>query len=57
MTVCPFSPAGTTSHNLARWGVAHSPVFRRVVYQIDTLFYGRDPKRKKARNPFGRWAC
>jgi ferredoxin len=43
MAVCPFSHPDTFSHNLIRWGIARSGIFRRAALWMDDLFYGRKP--------------
>ena len=43
MTVCPYSHPNNFSHNLVRWGIAHSGFLRRGAYLMDNLFYGRKP--------------
>ena len=48
MAVCPFSHPDTFSHNLIRWGIARSGVFRRAALWMDDLFYGRKPPSRQA---------
>jgi ferredoxin len=46
MRVCPYSHPGNPAHNLVRWGIRRSGVFRRAALKLDDLFYGRHPKAK-----------
>jgi ferredoxin len=48
MAVCPFSHPDSLVHNLVRFGVAHSGLFRRSAVRMDDLFYGRKPARRAA---------
>jgi ferredoxin len=48
MTVCPYSHPNTISHNLVRWGIAHSGFLRRAAHRMDNLFYGRKPASRTA---------
>ncbi len=48
MTVCPYSHPDSFSHNLIRWGVARSGVFRRLALALDDLFYGHNPQPRPA---------
>ena len=43
MAVCPYAHADNAFHNLIRFGVNHSPNFRRAAIWLDDLFYGRRP--------------
>jgi ferredoxin len=43
MTVCPYSHPDNLYHNLVRWGIAHSYLFRRAALRLDDLFYGKKP--------------
>jgi len=43
MTVCPYSHPDNPYHNLVRWGIAHSYLFRRAALKLDDLFYGQKP--------------
>jgi len=40
---CPFSHPDNTMHNLIRWGVRNSVLFRRCAIWMDDLFYGDTP--------------
>jgi ferredoxin len=46
MRVCPYSHPDNLAHNLVRWGIQHSGLFRRIALKLDDLFYGRHPKAK-----------
>jgi ferredoxin len=46
MVVCPYSHPSTFSHNLIRWGNAHSGGFRRLANWMDDIFYGRNPAKR-----------
>ena len=43
LRVCPFSHPNNTMHNLVRWGIQNSVLFRRAALMMDDLFYGRKP--------------
>jgi ferredoxin len=43
MAVCPFSHPDNWLHNLVRWGIWKSGVFRRVALFLDDFFYGNKP--------------
>jgi ferredoxin len=43
MAVCPFAHPDSFSHNLIRWGISKSGVFRRLALRLDDLFYGKEP--------------
>jgi len=51
MTVCPFSHPDNFLHNVIRWGIYNSYIFRRFALFMDDLFYGRKPKTK----PISSW--
>ncbi|HRW63323.1 MAG TPA: 4Fe-4S dicluster domain-containing protein, partial [Bacteroidales bacterium] len=51
MTVCPFSHPDNFLHNIIRWGIYNSYIFRRFALFMDDLFYGRKPKTK----PISSW--
>jgi len=44
MAMCPFSHPHTVMHNIIRFFIRHSPVFRRIAASMDDLLYGRKPK-------------
>ncbi len=43
MAVCPYSHPDNWAHNLVRWGIRRSGVFRRAALLLDDLFYGKKP--------------
>jgi ferredoxin len=47
MAVCPYAHPDSLSHNLIRWGISQSGVFRRAALVLDDLFYGKKPAWKK----------
>jgi reductive dehalogenase len=44
MATCPYSHPNNLLHNSIRWGIKHSPLFRRLAVPMDDFFYGRKPK-------------
>jgi ferredoxin len=48
MAVCPYSHPDSTTHNLIRWGIARSGVFRRGALWMDDFFYGKHPASRQA---------
>ncbi|MBN1580297.1 MAG: 4Fe-4S dicluster domain-containing protein [Anaerolineae bacterium] len=44
--VCPYSHPNTLLHNIIRFGVRTSPLFRAVAIKMDDLIYGRRPSPK-----------
>ena len=44
MSVCPYSHPNTIMHNLVRWGIRQSRLFRIFALKMDDIFYGRKPK-------------
>ena len=46
MRVCPYSHPATLSHNIIRWGISRSGLFRRFALWLDNLFYGKYPSPK-----------
>ena len=44
MAVCPYSHPDTFMHNLVRFLVKHSGVFRRLAPLLDDLLYGKKPR-------------
>jgi ferredoxin len=44
MAVCPYSHPDNPLHNLVRFLIRHSGVFRRVAPFLDDLLYGKKPK-------------
>ncbi|RUT73084.1 4Fe-4S dicluster domain-containing protein [Ancylomarina longa] len=47
MATCPYSHPDNLLHNSIRWGIKHSPLFRRIAVPLDDFFYGRKPKSAK----------
>ena len=43
MKVCPYSHPDTLLHNLVRWGLKRSWLFRHFALRMDDLLYGRRP--------------
>jgi ferredoxin len=41
--VCPYSHPDNLLHNLVRFGVRHSPLFRAIAVKMDDIFYGSIP--------------
>ena len=52
LAVCPYSHPDSWAHNLIRWGIDRSGLFRRAALLLDDLFYGKSPPPKPARFPF-----
>lgn len=50
MSVCPYAHPNNLLHNLVRWGIRHSYLFRRFALIMDDFFYGRKPKPAKVPN-------
>ncbi|PKQ65091.1 hypothetical protein BZG02_04480 [Labilibaculum filiforme] len=50
MASCPYSHPNNFLHNSIRWGIQHSPLFRRIAVPLDDFFYGRKPKAAKMPN-------
>lgn len=50
MSVCPYSHPNNFLHNIVRWGIKHSYLFRRFALKMDDFFYGRKPKPAKVPN-------
>lgn len=46
MAVCPYSHPDNALHNLVRWGVRRSQLFRYLAVYLDDLFYGKRPAPK-----------
>ncbi|TLX76211.1 reductive dehalogenase [Labilibacter sediminis] len=46
MSVCPYSHPDNLLHNMVRWGIKHSWLFRYFALWMDDFFYGRKPKPK-----------
>ena len=44
MSVCPYSHPATPMHNLVRFFIKKSYIFRRVAVFLDDLIYGKNPK-------------
>lgn len=51
MKVCPYSHPGNFFHNMIRFGIKHSYLFRRFAVYMDDVFYGKKPKS----SPMPRW--
>jgi reductive dehalogenase len=47
MSVCPYSHPNNLLHNIVRWGIKNSWLFRRFALLMDDFFYGRKPKPAK----------
>jgi len=43
MAACPYSHPNNTMHNLVRFGVKRSGMFRKLALKLDDFFYGRNP--------------
>ncbi len=43
MSVCPYSHPDNSLHNIVRYGIKNSPVFRKFAVKMDDFFYGRKP--------------
>ncbi len=43
MRVCPYAHPNNTLHNLMRFGVKRSVIFREAAIKLDDFFYGRKP--------------
>ena len=43
VSVCPYSHPANLMHNLVRWGVRNSSLFRQTAIWMDDLFYGKRP--------------
>jgi len=43
VSVCPYSHPSNPMHNLVRWGVRNSSLFRRLAVRMDDVFYGGKP--------------
>lgn len=43
MTVCPYSHPDNLLHNLIRFGISRSKVFRYLALYLDNFFYGKKP--------------
>ena len=43
MSVCPYSHPDNSLHNIVRYGIKNSPVFRKLAIKMDDFFYGRKP--------------
>lgn len=44
MASCPFSHRNTYFHRSIRWVVKRFPLFHKILFQMDNLFYGRNWK-------------
>ncbi len=44
MSVCPYSHPNNTIHNMMRFGVKQSALFREAALKLDDIFYGRHPR-------------
>ncbi|MBI9069022.1 MAG: reductive dehalogenase [Salinivirgaceae bacterium] len=47
MSVCPYSHPNNLLHNMVRWGIKNSVIFRHFALFMDDFFYGRKPKPAK----------
>jgi reductive dehalogenase len=47
MTVCPYSHPNNFLHNLVRFAIQWSPLFRIFALKMDDFFYGKIPQPKK----------
>lgn len=47
MSSCPYSHPDNPMHNVIRYFIKHSPVFRRIAPLMDDLLYGKKPKPMK----------
>lgn len=47
MSVCPYSHPDNLLHNIVRWGIKRSWLFRRIALWLDDFIYGRKPKPAK----------
>jgi len=43
LAVCPYSHPDNLLHNLVRWGIKRSGLFRRSALILDDFFYGKKP--------------
>lgn len=50
MSICPYSHPNSFLHNLIRFGIRISPVFRWLALKMDDFFYGRIPTPKTLNN-------
>lgn len=50
MHVCPYSHPNNFLHNLIRFGIKNSLLFRHMAVYLDDIFYGKRPKAKKIPN-------
>jgi len=44
MRTCPYSHPNNGFHNLVRWGIKRSALFREFALKMDDFFYGRRPE-------------
>lgn len=44
MAVCPYAHPNNLMHNIIRWGIHNSYIFRRFALYMDNLFYGHRPR-------------
>jgi epoxyqueuosine reductase QueG len=51
MSDCPYSHKDNFLHNMVRFMIRRSSLFRRIAVKLDDVFYGRKPKPK----PFPKW--
>ncbi len=45
VVTCPYAHQQNAFHDFVRWGIRHSPLFRRFAVHADDWVYGRRPKR------------
>ena len=51
ISVCPYSHSENGLHNLVRFGMHNSGIFRKVALKMDDVFYGRKPAPKPVPKP------
>jgi ferredoxin/uncharacterized protein YggT (Ycf19 family) len=52
ISVCPYSHPDNGLHNLVRFGMRNSGVFRKVALKMDDIYYGRKPVPKPVPEAF-----
>jgi len=50
VSVCPFAHPDNFLHNIVRYGIRHSKLFRKFALKMDDFIYGRKPARLKLPN-------
>ncbi|MBI9046446.1 MAG: 4Fe-4S dicluster domain-containing protein [Anaerolineaceae bacterium] len=43
LSVCPYAHENNIYHNIIRWGISHSYLFRRAANKMDDVLYGKKP--------------